>query len=134
MNSHDNGYAFDEKHLMDNPFALPRLFSTKQFGNHWFDSGSSPSHEKQLASRHILPSEYMQMDVPCHAVVSSLEVEDVAQVLFLYHSGYLTLHEPVITDFCMLIPQNEKVTNNCFVCLQGISLPKEMMIDMPCSY
>lgn len=76
MESYYNGYSFDGRQLVYNPYTALNLFMTKSFENYWFTS-ATPSHlEKYLANKSLLPSDYIEKSVYKDDILSPKEIED----------------------------------------------------------
>jgi hypothetical protein len=87
-----NGFSFDGKHFVYNPFSLLNFFSEYEFRNYWIQSGL-PSSLAEYAKTHTLKPEdylgtYLQEDV-----LTSYEIEQAPPESFLFQSGYLTFKE-----------------------------------------
>jgi hypothetical protein len=87
-----NGFSFDGKHFVYNPFSILCFFKEYQFQNYWIQSGL-PSSLAEYAETHTLKPEdylgtYLQPDV-----LTSYELEQAPPTSFLFQSGYLTFKE-----------------------------------------
>ncbi|MDR3303438.1 MAG: AAA family ATPase, partial [Treponema sp.] len=87
-----NGFSFDGKHFVYNPFSILNFFSEYEFRNYWMQSGL-PSSLAEYAKTHTLkPEDYLGTYL--HAdVLTSYEIEQAPPESFLFQSGYLTFKE-----------------------------------------
>jgi hypothetical protein len=84
-----NGFSFDGKSFIYNPFSIINFFKQNKFKNYWVESGS-PSFIVKYARRHaikpdVLLGEYVQEDI-----LTTYEIEEAPPVSFLIQAGYLT--------------------------------------------
>jgi hypothetical protein len=84
-----NGFSFDGKHFVYNPFSILCFFWEYDFQNYWIMSGL-PSSLLEYAKIHTLRPEdylgtYLKKDV-----LTSYEIEQAPPESFLFQSGYLT--------------------------------------------
>jgi hypothetical protein len=112
MDSYYNGYSFDGKQLVYNPYAVLNLFDTKKFRNYWFTSASPTHLEKYLAKRSILPSDYIETEVKQSHIDTPKEIENCDPAVFLYQAGYMTLRESKDPENFILVTPNEEVTES----------------------
>jgi hypothetical protein len=87
-----NGFSFDGKHSVYNPFSILNFFSEYDFQNYWIRSGL-PSSLLEYAKIHTLRPEdylgtYLHPDV-----LTSYEIEQAPPESFLFQSGYLTFKD-----------------------------------------
>jgi hypothetical protein len=87
-----NGFSFDGKHFVYNPFSILCFFKEYEFRNYWMQSGL-PSSLVEYAKIHTLKPEdylgtYLHPDV-----LTSYEIEQAPPKSFLFQSGYLTFKE-----------------------------------------
>jgi len=87
-----NGFSFDGKHFVYNPFSILNFLNKKQFKNYWVESGS-PSFIIKYAERHDLnPDQWLGKFVE-EDILSTYEIEEAPPVSFLIQAGYLTFKE-----------------------------------------
>ena len=93
MKAYYDGFCFDGRTRLYNPFSILNFLSKGEFKNYWYSSGS-PSFIADYMKRHSIqdPEEYRHREVaPEFAEVQ--EIERAAPESFLYQSGYLTIEE-----------------------------------------
>ncbi|MDR0909819.1 MAG: ATP-binding protein [Spirochaetaceae bacterium] len=86
---HYNGFSFDGRHFVYNPFSLHKFFGEYEFKNFWIDSGMSDSLAKYAKNHDINPEKYLQTYLE-ESALSAYEIESAPPASFLAQSGYLT--------------------------------------------
>src|SRR6056297_1195297 len=103
IKQHYNGFSFDGKHFVYNPFSILNFLNKHEFDNYWVESGS-PSFIVKYAKRHdIRPDKYLGKYVQ-KSILSTYEIEEAPPVSFLIQAGYLTFkdykqHEGYLIDY-----------------------------------
>src|SRR6056297_71697 len=89
IKQHYNGFSFDGRHFVYNPFSILNFLNKNQFKNYWVESGS-PSFIIKYAERHDLkPNQWLGKYVE-EDILSTYEIEEAPPVSFLMQAGYLT--------------------------------------------
>jgi len=84
-----NGFSFDGRHFVYNPFSILNFLNKHEFDNYWVESGS-PSFIVKYAKHHDLkPDKYLGKYVQ-KTILSTYEIEQAPPVSFLIQAGYLT--------------------------------------------
>src|SRR6056297_2328493 len=87
-----NGFSFDGRHFVYNPFSILNFLKKHEFDNYWVESGS-PSFIVKYAKRHDLkPDQYLGKYVQ-KSILSTYEIEEAPPVSFLIQAGYLTFKD-----------------------------------------
>lgn len=86
-----DGFSFDGRVKLYNPFSIMQSVKKASFGNYWYESGS-PSFIVEWMKEHQIqePEEYRHVKVRSD-FTSSQEIERADPKSFLYQSGYLTI-------------------------------------------
>jgi len=85
-----NGYSWDGRSFVYNPFSILCMFSNMAFRNYWFETGS-PSFLIDYIKKHEiqqLMTEDLEFDVD---YFSDYEIEIAPPASFLWQAGYLTI-------------------------------------------
>jgi hypothetical protein len=90
-----NGYSWDGKNFVYNPFSVLSFFKKGQFGNYWFASGTPSFLVKLLRERKKDLREYERYPVGDY-VLESYEIENLETTSLLFQTGYLTIKEKSI--------------------------------------
>lgn len=92
IESYYDGFSFDGKTRLYNPFSTLNFFDKKTFRNFWFESGS-PSFLVNYAKTHSLDAEEFRGKIEDEDFTSVTEIELANPSSFLFQSGYLTVRE-----------------------------------------
>ncbi|MCP4217032.1 MAG: AAA family ATPase [bacterium] len=87
-----NGYSWDGKHFVCNPFSILHYFREGRFGNYWFETGT-PSILTRLIREFDIDVPALERYRAGKAIFSSFDVERMHVVALLFQTGYLTLKE-----------------------------------------
>ena len=88
-----DGFSFDGKTRLYNPFSIMQCLKKEEFNNYWYESGS-PSFIVEYMKTHKIqdPEEYRHKIVKSD-FTSSKEIERAEPHSFLFQSGYLTIEK-----------------------------------------
>ena len=85
-----NGYNWRGEERMYNPFAVLMLFDTREFGAHWFETGSPQFLIESLMRRRVASPRLDDM-VSSASLLSAFEVDHIGTEALLFQTGYLTI-------------------------------------------
>jgi len=87
-----NGYSWDGKNFLYNPFSLLSFFSRGRFGNYWFSTGTPTFLINRIKNRKkdIASLERVEVD---EAVFESYDLDNLEIISMLFQTGYLTIKE-----------------------------------------
>jgi len=89
IKAHYNGFSFDGRLFVYNPFSILNFLNKHEFDNYWVESGS-PSFIVKYTKRHdIQPDKFLGKYVQ-KSILSTYEIEEAPPVSFLIQAGYLT--------------------------------------------
>lgn len=102
-----DGFSFDGRIRLYNPFSILNFFSTGDFRNYWYESGS-PSFIVEYMKKYKIeaPEEYRHKIVE-HDFTTSQEIERADPSSFLFQSGYLTIEKKEEQFFILDYPNRE---------------------------
>jgi hypothetical protein len=87
-----NGYSWDGKNFVYNPFSILNFFTEKNFGNFWFASGTPTflikyikNHQSEIKGLENLPVRSFVFD--------SYDIESMNLAALLFQTGYLTIKQ-----------------------------------------
>jgi len=83
-----NGFSFDGKNFVYNPFSILNFLNKGQFKNYWVESGS-PSFIVKYAKRHEIKPDKVLGKYVRETILSAYEIEAAPPVSFLIQVGYL---------------------------------------------
>lgn len=92
-----NGYTWDGKTSIYNPFSILCYFTDNRFFNHWFKSGTPTFLIKLLKDRMLYDFSNIQVT---ENILESYEIDKLETIPLLYQTGYLTIKH-IDDDFGM---------------------------------
>jgi hypothetical protein len=87
-----NGYSWDGKTSVYNPFSTLLLFRNKRFDNYWFRTGT-PTFLMNLLKKRNQIQPVLETFQVSPSVFNSYDPEDIAEIPLLFQTGYLTIKE-----------------------------------------
>jgi hypothetical protein len=88
-----NGFSFDGRQLLYNPFSILSMFHDRVFENFWMESGSNTLIRKFLMDKTLTADQFHGMTVSHTFARFPGEIDSTPPEGFLYQSGYLTLRD-----------------------------------------
>jgi hypothetical protein len=105
-----NGYTWDGKTAVYNPFSTLRFFDLKRFDSYWFDTGT-PTFMIDIIQRHNTVSAVLDPFVVDSSIFKGYEPTDLDEVPLLFQTGYLTIKRMELTNgiprYTLGIPNSE---------------------------
>jgi hypothetical protein len=84
-----NGFSFNGKDFVYNPFSLQQLFYQHKFDNYWVDSGATGALVDYGKTHDLNPEAYLHTYMKTEELVA-YEIEKASPQSYLVQSGYLT--------------------------------------------
>lgn len=85
-----NGYSWDGKNTVYNPFGILLLFELNQFKNHWFQTATPTFLIKLINSKKEEIEDYEGFRVGEESF-ESFDLENIDPIILLFQTGYLTI-------------------------------------------
>jgi hypothetical protein len=85
-----NGYSFDGRTFLYNPFSLLSFFSQHKFGNFWFATGTPTFLVETIRDRGVNPMDLENKEVP-ETFFDKFSIEELEMSGLLFQTGYLTI-------------------------------------------
>ncbi len=104
-----NGYSWDTKTRLYNPFSILNFFSTYTFSNYWFESGTPTFLVKLLKKDFQFDLE--NMEVPMTAF-NSYAIDEIEPTALLFQAGYLTIKQKTPFNNYVLDYPNQEVKDS----------------------
>jgi hypothetical protein len=105
-----NGYTWDGKTAIYNPFSTLRFFDLKEFGSYWFDTGT-PTFLIDIIQRRNTVSAVLAPFVVDSSTFKGYEPTDMDEIPLLFQTGYLTIKQMELTNgipsYTLGIPNSE---------------------------
>jgi hypothetical protein len=89
-----NGYSWNGKDRVYNPFSILNLFAEQQFDNYWFASGT-PTFLIKLIKNKPLDVTQIENQTISKILFDSFNIETLNLFALLFQTGYLTINEIV---------------------------------------
>ncbi|MEZ5039077.1 MAG: AAA family ATPase [Saprospiraceae bacterium] len=83
-----NGYSWDGKHFVYNPFSILSFFDTGQFQNYWFSTGTPTFLIKLLKERMVYETGETEVG---QVAFDGFDLENIDTISLLFQTGYLTI-------------------------------------------
>ncbi|MFN8577999.1 MAG: AAA family ATPase [Candidatus Sericytochromatia bacterium] len=87
-----NGYSWDAKNFVYNPFSILNVLDDKKINNYWFKSGT-PTLLIKLIQEKEINVESLHNFVASDALLDSFEIDNIRFESLLFQTGYLTIKE-----------------------------------------
>ncbi|MDR1312961.1 MAG: ATP-binding protein, partial [Deltaproteobacteria bacterium] len=102
-----DGFSFDGKQMLFNPFSILSFFKIGRFRNFWMQSGSNTLIRNFLKDNTLTVDQFPGMVVDDNFASNPGEIETTSPEGFLYQSGYLTLRHNSETTYTLDYPNGE---------------------------
>ncbi|MEK7434829.1 MAG: AAA family ATPase [Cyanobacteriota bacterium] len=119
-----NGYSWNGKDFLYNPYSLLLLFENQQINNYWFETGS-PTFLIKMIKEYDIDIKKLENCVLSKNDFSTYEVDDMNVYALLFQTGYLTIKEIIEYD----ITDREYILSYPNMEVKD-SLLKSILIDM----
>ncbi|MDR0912017.1 MAG: ATP-binding protein [Methanobrevibacter sp.] len=85
-----DGYSWDGKQKLFNPYSVMSMLKTKKFREYWFSTGTTTFLMSKIKEENILPK--ILKPIPQNeSELSEFEVENTNMIALLFQTGYLTV-------------------------------------------
>jgi Holliday junction resolvase-like predicted endonuclease len=105
-----DGYTWDGKSSVYNPFSTLSFFSKKEFANYWFRTGT-PAFLIEILKKHNHIESLYQPIVTGASSFDGFDPEHIGEIPLLFQTGYLTIKEKVlkqgIPEYTLGVPNSE---------------------------
>jgi Holliday junction resolvase-like predicted endonuclease len=92
-----NGYSWDGKEFVYNPFSTLKFFDSKEFAGHWYETGTPTFLIKQVEKMEELSSLVKPQRVSSE-VLKGADNEEMDAISLMFQTGYLTVKGKAITE------------------------------------
>ena len=87
-----NGYSWDGKYKVYNPFSLLSFFMAREFDNFWFETGTPTFLVKAMQKRRMYNIDRMRAT---DSTLDSYTIENLNTTTILFQTGYLTIKQKI---------------------------------------
>lgn len=85
-----NGYSFDGKKQVYNPFSVLNFLGEKEFKNYWFDSGT-PTFLVDFIKQNLIDPQELNQAMVTDTFFSKFDLRNLDIVSLMFQTGYLTI-------------------------------------------
>jgi hypothetical protein len=104
-----NGYTWDRRTRVYNPFSLLNFFSKREFLNFWYQSGHPSFLWKLLKKVNVYDIDNMESSIEA---IDSYDIENLNYKTLLYQTGYITFGEELAPLFYKMNFPNREVRDS----------------------
>lgn len=101
-----NGYSWDGKHKVYNPFSLLSFFLAREFDNFWFETGTPTFLVEAMRNEGVYN---INETIVSEANLNSFDYENLSVYTVLFQTGYLTIKEQLDLGIYQLTYPNHEV-------------------------
>ena len=87
-----NGYSWDGKNFLYNPWSIMSFFSKREFGNYWFTTGTPTFLMELIKKRKFTAFDLKQRNIT-ELTLDSYEIKNLTLLPLLFQTGYLTIKQ-----------------------------------------
>jgi hypothetical protein len=107
MRDYYDGFSFNGKDRLYNPFSTLCFFDDPEFRNYWFESGTPSFLARYMKDKKLNVEQFRGLDVSRDFASTPGEIETATEASFLYQSGYLSLRPGRTDDYSLDYPNHE---------------------------
>jgi tetratricopeptide (TPR) repeat protein len=119
-----NGYSWNGKDFVYNPFSINHFFNNMEFKNYWFASGTTTSLVKMVKEKGSAVENWEHLEVR-EQFFDKFDIADININLMLFQTGYLTVKKRLDDAYVLSYPNREveyALLNNLMEVYSGRSL------------
>lgn len=123
-----NGYSWDGKTFLYNPYSLLSYFDSWDFRNFWFDTGTPTFLLNLMQQKHRIKVEKIELG---YAALAAFDIMRLDIYPLLFQTGYLTIKERVQNGLYILDYPNKEVRQSMLEYLIGHLRHEEYALSTP---
>ena len=104
-----NGYSWNGKQFLYNPYSLLSYFDFGEFKNFWFETGTPTFLLELMENQKMVQLENLEVG---EVTFSSYSIKHLQLIPLLFQTGYLTIKEKKANDLYVLNYPNSEVRNS----------------------
>jgi len=119
-----NGYSWNGKDFVYNPFSINHFFNNMEFKNYWFASGTTTSLVKMVKEKGSAVENWEHLEVR-EQFFDKFDIANININLMLFQTGYLTVKKRLEDAYVLSYPNREveyALLNNLMEVYSGRSL------------
>jgi hypothetical protein len=124
LKNYYNGYSWNGKDFVYNPYSINNFFYSMEFKNYWFASGTTTSLVKLVKEKNIAVENWEYLEVR-EQFFDKFDITDININLMLFQTGYLTVKKRLEDTYVLSYPNREvesALLNNLMEVYSGHSL------------
>ncbi|MDR1086247.1 MAG: ATP-binding protein [Deltaproteobacteria bacterium] len=129
IKDHYDGFSFDGKTRVYNPFSTLLFFEDREFNNYWMESGSNGLIRKFLLDKKLTVEEFSGVRVDKNFARMPGEIGATPPKGFLYQAGYLTLREGSDGSYTLNYPNFEVRTALSALFMDNLYADEELALE-----
>jgi len=116
-----DGFCFDGKHYLYNPFSFLLFLQQKDFLNYWIGTGTSKVLSDYFKTRNLTVEQFRDLPISKDMILSPpAEIEAVSAESFLFQCGYLSLRPGTKSDYSLDYPNTEVLNSMSSLLTQNL--------------
>jgi len=123
-----NGYSWNGRQFLYNPYSLLAYFDFREFKNFWFETGTPSFLLKIMKEQSIIKVNALEVD---NSVFSSYNIERLETIPILFQTGYLTIKSRKINDVYIVDYPNLEVRDSMMRSLIGALSHEQTAFSRP---
>jgi hypothetical protein len=124
-----DGFSFDGRTRVYNPFSALLFFRDGEFNNHWMESGSNGFIRKFLLDKKLTVEEFSGVRIDKNFARTPGEIGATPPKGFLYQAGYLTLREASDGSYTLDYPNFEVRSALAALFMDNLYADEELALD-----
>lgn len=123
-----NGYSWNGKTFLYNPYSILSYFDFGEFKNFWFETGTPSFLMKVMSQQKLIKVNNLEVD---NAIFSSYNIKRLESIPILFQTGYLTVKERKANDIYIIDYPNLEVRDSMMRSLIGELSHEERVFSRP---
>ncbi len=103
-----NGYSWNGKDFVYNPYSLLNFLHYESFKNYWFDSGT-PTFLVDFIKQNLIDPQELNQSMVTDSFFNKFDLRDIDITSLMFQTGYLTIREKDNNDIYYLDYPNKEV-------------------------
>ncbi|MDR3292274.1 MAG: ATP-binding protein [Methanobrevibacter sp.] len=110
INKFYDGYSWDGKNRVFNPYSTLSALSQKEFQSFWFSTGT-PRFIAEIFKKRKIAEDYFKPTILKATDLDAIDIDNINETTLLFQAGYLTIEKKIfennIMEYCLRIPNFE---------------------------
>jgi hypothetical protein len=102
-----NGFSFDGKTKLYNPYSVLLFFEKQRFSNHWFEVGTTYMMSEYIKNHNFTVEQFRNVKVQLDFLENPGEMDTASVKGFLYQCGFLTISKVEDDKYTLDYPNKE---------------------------